>query len=71
MNEYYCNEGLSEREATILKLMTKGYDNEEIAKEISVSLHTVKAQISIILRKLDAKNRTVAVYKALKDGTIE
>ena len=71
MNEYYRNEGLSEREATILKLMTKGYDNEEIAKEISVSLHTVKAQISIILRKLDAKNRTVAVYKALKDGTIE
>ena len=61
---------LTEREVDILKLITKGYDNNQISKKIFVSIHTVKAHISSIIRKLDAKNRTNAVYIAIKNHMI-
>ena len=67
---YYDGIGLTEREENILYLLTEGYENGEIADAIGVSPHTVKAHISVILKKLDAKNRTHAVYKALKEGVI-
>ena len=57
-------EKLTEREITILKLLTQGLDNKEIAKIIHISRHTVKAHMSAIIKKLDAKNRTNAVYIA-------
>lgn len=62
---------LTEREVDILKLITKGYDNNQISKKIFVSIHTVKAHISSIIRKLDAKNRTNAVYIAIKNHMID
>jgi len=62
---------LTQRENDILDLMFEGYDNTEIADMIFVSRHTVKAHISAILRKLEAKNRTNAVYIALKTNLIE
>ncbi len=57
-------EKLTEREITILELLTQGLDNKEIAKIIHISRHTVKAHMSAIIKKLDAKNRTNAVYIA-------
>lgn len=62
---------LTEREFYILELMTEGYENTEIAEKLFVSPHTIKAQISGILRKMEAKNRTQAVYTAMKNGIIE
>ncbi len=55
---------LTEKELEILKLITKGYENSEISKMVYISIHTVKAHISSIIRKLNAKNRTNAVYIA-------
>ncbi len=64
-------ERLTEREITILKLITQGYDNLEISKTIFISIHTVKAHISKIIKKLNAKNRTNAVYIAIKNNLLD
>ena len=63
-------EKLTQREITVLKLITKGYCNQQISEMIFVSTHTVKAHISSIIKKLDAKNRTNAVYIAIKNHII-
>lgn len=64
-------ERLTKREITILKLITQGYDNLEISKTIFISIHTVKAHISKIIKKLNAKNRTNAVYIAIKNNLLD
>ena len=64
-------EKLTNREITILKLITQGYDNLEISKTIFISIHTVKAHISKIIKKLNAKNRTNAVYIAIKNNLLD
>lgn len=55
---------LSRRELEVLQLMAKGHSNEEIAREIFVSLSTVKSHNQNIFFKLDVKRRTQAVEKA-------
>lgn len=62
---------LTEREITILKLLTQGYANWQISNKIYISTHTVKAHIAAIIRKLEAKNRTNAVYIAMKNHIID
>lgn len=62
------NFGLTEREIVILNLMTEGYDNREIAEKVYISIHTVKAHVSAIIKKLDARNRTHAACKAVRIG---
>ncbi len=64
-------EKLTPRERTILKLITKGYGNTQISKTVYVSIHTVKAHISSIIRKLNAKNRTNAVYIAVVNNMLD
>ena len=64
-------EPLTERETEILKYLTYGKSNAEIAKELFVSAHTVKAHVSSILRKLKVTDRTQAVVKAIKLGLIK
>ncbi len=54
------------REKEILKLLINGYDNAQMSKVLSVSLHTVKAHICNILQKLHVKDRTQAAIKAIK-----
>lgn len=60
----HINEELTARELIILKLVTTGTGNSEIGNIIHISIHTVKAHISSIIRKLNAKNRTNAAYLA-------
>ncbi len=62
---------LTERETTILHLISQGYFNSEIGKKINISVHTVKAHISTIIRKLDARNRSHAIYIAMKNHLVE
>ena len=64
-------EKLTDREITILKLIMQGYANSQISKKIYISIHTVKAHIASIMRKLNAKNRTNAVYIALKNNLLD
>lgn len=64
-------EKLTEREVAVLRLITLGYGNNQISKIIYISIHTVKAHISSIIRKLNAKNRTNAVYIAVKNNLLD
>lgn len=57
---------LTSREAQILKLITQGYSNNEIAKELFVSINTTKAHVASILQKLEVDDRLQAALKALK-----
>lgn len=52
---------LNETEQTILSLIAKGYNNQEIAEELSYSLGTVRNYISNILEILDLRDRTQLV----------
>ncbi len=56
---------LSERELAILRLMAGGYSNKEIARTVFLAEGTVKNYVSEILEKLDTRDRTRAVLKAI------
>jgi NarL family two-component system response regulator LiaR len=58
---------LTGRERDVLALMVKGRSNTEIARELVISLTTVKFHVSNILSKLGAESRTEAVAKALQE----
>jgi DNA-binding NarL/FixJ family response regulator len=66
----YNPEALSSREAGILRLMTGGYSNREIATALDLSEGTVKNHVSNILSKLGVRDRTRAVLKAIEKGII-
>ncbi len=54
---------LTERERAIVALIAEGKDNREIASELHLSEGTVRNHISMVLAKLNLKNRTqIAVW---------
>jgi predicted ATPase/DNA-binding CsgD family transcriptional regulator len=55
---------LTERELEILHLVAQGLSNREIARELVISLGTVKTHIHNICSKLDATSRTQAIARA-------
>ena len=55
---------LSERELEVLTLLASGRTNSEVARDLFVSVGTVKSHTGNIYRKLDAKNRTEAIARA-------
>ena len=57
---------LTTRESQILKLMTEGYSNMEIAQMLVISINTTKAHVANILQKLEVDDRLQAALKALK-----
>ena len=57
---------LTTRETQILKLMTEGYSNMEIAQILVISINTTKAHVANILQKLEVDDRLQAALKALK-----
>ena len=59
------NEKLTDREGEILSYLVKGMTNKEIAMELCISRHTVKAHVSEILRKLNLNNRISAAIFAI------
>lgn len=61
---------LTEREKDVFFYLVKGYKNEDIGKELCISKHTVKSHVSVILRKLECKDRTEAAYLAGKYNII-
>ena len=62
--------GLTSREAQILKLITEGYSNIEIANKLFVSINTTKAHVASILQKLEVDDRLQAALKALKERLV-
>ncbi len=61
---------LTVREFEILDLMGRGASNKDIAARLHVSEYTVKFHIKTIFRKLGAKSRSEAVYKAITNNLI-
>ncbi len=61
---------LTTREAQILKLMTEGYSNMEIAQILVISINTTKAHVANILQKLEVDDRLQAALKALKNKIV-
>ena len=62
LNEQRLREtGITRRELEILKLISKGMSNREIAEKLFVSENTVKTHSSRLFDKLSAKRRTQAV----------
>ena len=66
----YESEALTDREAEIVRLMTGGYSNREIAGALYISEGTVKNHVSNILSKLGVRDRTRAVLKAIEKGIV-
>jgi DNA-binding CsgD family transcriptional regulator len=55
---------LSEREREVLNLLASGRTNSEIARDLFISVGTVKSHTGNIYRKLEAKNRAEALARA-------
>lgn len=63
-------EPLSDRELEILRLLSNGLSNKEIAMQLYITEGTVKNHVTNVLGKLDVRDRTQAAIKARELGII-
>ncbi len=61
---------LTTREHEVLGLMAEGAANKSIARELGITVHTVKFHVAAILDKLDATGRTDAVAQGARLGLV-
>lgn len=61
---------LTVRELEVLRLVTAGRRNKEIALELGISENTVKYHLRNILEKLHAQSRTEVATRALREGLV-
>lgn len=61
---------ISERQREILRLVAKGFNNDEIAERIGISRHGVKAHLAIAFERLGVSSRTEAASMAISLGII-
>jgi DNA-binding NarL/FixJ family response regulator len=69
--EHATDESLSGREIEVLRLISGGNANKEIAAQLAITEETVKGHVKNILAKLGANDRTHAVTIGLKRGIID
>ena len=62
---------LSDREVEVLQLLAEGQSTPEIASNMFISQKTVKNHLASIYTKIDARDRTHAVIRAVKMGIIK
>lgn len=62
---------LSPCEIAVMKLVSMGFENKEIASLRGVSINTIKSQVTDVLRKLNAMDRTHATAICIREGIIE
>jgi DNA-binding NarL/FixJ family response regulator len=61
-------DGLTQREAEILRLIAKGLTNPEIAARLFLSSHTIKTHINRIFAKTGSRDRVAAIRYAQRNG---
>jgi len=62
---------LSSRELDVVRLVADGRTNEQIARQLGVSLSTVKAELSALFAKLGATDRASAVAVCFRRGILQ
>ena len=62
--------GISARQADVARLVAQGWTNQEIARELCITEHTVKAHLARILAKLGLGNRVQLATYALENGLL-
>jgi len=62
---------LTERELQVLKLVARGQNNREIARQLFISENTVKNHVRNILEKLQLHSRMEAVFYAVREKLFE
>ena len=60
--------GLTERELEIVRLVASGYKNKEVGNTLTISERTVKTHLTNIFQKLGVRDRVGLVMYALKHG---
>lgn len=72
--EPYANpeliDALTIREREVLRLVTKGLSNQEIADELVISIHTTKTHVGNIMTKLGAHDRAQLVIVGYESGLV-
>ena len=63
-------DGLTQREVEVLRLLSAGKTDREIAEELFVSTRTVGGHVSNILNKTNTANRTEAASYATREGLV-
>ncbi len=61
---------LSRRETDVLRLVTEGYTNVQIAEVLDISAHTVKSHVNSLFNKLGVNDRTQAAVLAARSHLI-
>lgn len=61
---------LSERETEILRRISTGGSNKEVARQLGISPSTVRTHVESVFRKLQCTTRAAATLKALTLGLI-
>ena len=65
------HEALTERERDVLRLLTQGKSNKEIASDLFIGDRTVKSHLSAIFQKLNVEDRTQAALYAVRHGLVD
>ena len=62
---------LTARELEVLKHVVMGKSNPQIAEELALSSHTIKAHVCSILHKMSVDDRVQAAVKAVRNGIVD
>jgi DNA-binding NarL/FixJ family response regulator len=65
-----ASQRLTDRETEVLRLVTDGQRNREIAAELGISENTVKFHLKNIVEKLHAQNRAELAARAVREGLV-
>ena len=61
---------LTRREADVLSILSRGFPDKRIARELGIGVGTVKTHMKQLMHKFDASSRTQVVLRAMEQGLL-